>query len=109
LTDALNATLLTFNGNEMMLQNDMGNTKIQDSTTGNIMGLRDGFVPIGMKEYGGILYIASYNINTKEGEIGTIPSPVFNYTADSMKIKDFQPYCIMAGDASLYTGYTLID
>jgi hypothetical protein len=39
----------------------MGNTMIQDSTTGNIMGLRDGFVPVGMKEYGGILYIASYN------------------------------------------------
>lgn len=53
---------------------------IQDSTTGNIMGLRDGFVPVGMKEYGGILYIASYNQNTKEGELGTIPSPVINYT-----------------------------
>jgi hypothetical protein len=28
LTDALNATMLTYNGNEMMLQNDMGNTLI---------------------------------------------------------------------------------
>lgn len=53
---------------------------IQDSTTGNIMGLRDGFVPVGMKEYGGILYIASYNQQTKEGELGTIPSPLINYT-----------------------------
>ena len=26
LTDALNATLVTYNGNEMILQNDMGNT-----------------------------------------------------------------------------------
>ena len=26
LTDALNATMITYNGNEMMLQNDMGNT-----------------------------------------------------------------------------------
>lgn len=58
----------------------MGNTMIQDSTTGNIMGLRDGFVPVGMKEYGGILYIASYNQKTGEGQLGTIPSPVFNYT-----------------------------
>lgn len=109
LTDALNATLITYNGNEMMLQNDMGNTKIQDSTTGNIMGLRDGFVPLGMKEYGGILYIASYNLNTKEGELGTIPSPVFNYTADAMKTKGFQPYCIMSGESPLYDGETLID
>ena len=109
LTDALNATLITYNGNEMMLQNDMGNTKIQDSTTGNIMGLRDGFVPLGMKEYGGILYIASYNLNTKEGELGTIPSPVFNYTADTMKTKGFEPYCVMSGESPLYDGETLID
>lgn len=58
----------------------MGNTMIQDSTTGNIMGLRDGFVPVGMKEYGGILYIASFNPQTQEGQLGTIPSPVINYT-----------------------------
>lgn len=58
----------------------MGNTMIQDSITGNIMGLRDGFVPVGMKEYGGILYIASFNPQTQEGQLGTIPSPVINYT-----------------------------
>ena len=34
--DALNATLITYNGNEQMLQNDMGNTRIQDAKTGNI-------------------------------------------------------------------------
>jgi hypothetical protein len=28
LSDALNATMVTYNGNEMMLQNDMGNTLI---------------------------------------------------------------------------------
>ena len=82
ITDALNATFLTQNGNELMLQNDMGNTTIQDATTGNIMGLSPGFVPVGMKEHGGILYIASYNPSTKEGELGTIPSPLFNYTYD---------------------------
>ena len=53
----------------------MGNTLIQDTQTGNVMGLSEGFVPVGMKEYGGVLYIASYNPDTKEGEIGTIPSP----------------------------------
>ena len=80
LTDALNATLITFNGNEMMLQNDMGNTRIQDSTTGNIMGLSEGFIPVGMKEYGGIMYIASVN-NQGVGEIGTIPSPIYTLTS----------------------------
>ena len=75
LTDALNATLLTYNGNEMMLQNDTGNTRIQDSATGNIMSLSPGFIPVGMKEHGGIMYIASVN-KEGEGEIGTIPSPI---------------------------------
>lgn len=79
LTDALNATTITFNGNEMILQNDMGNTLIQDTATGNVMGLSDGFVPVGMKEYGGVLYIASMNPSTGEGELGTIPSPKINY------------------------------
>lgn len=53
----------------------MGNTLIQDSATGNIMGLSPGFIPIGMKEHGGIMYIASVN-KEGEGEIGTIPSPI---------------------------------
>jgi len=84
MTDALNATVLTFNGNEAILQNDMGNTKIEDSTTGHIMSLRDGFIPVGMKEHGGILYIASYNPTTNQGELGTIPSPLFNYTYNTI-------------------------
>ena len=51
LTDNLNGTLITYNGNEFSLQNDMGNVY----TT----RLSDGFYPIGMTEYGGILYIVS--------------------------------------------------
>lgn len=86
LTDALNATFLTYNGNEGILQNDMGNTRIQDANTGNIMGLREGFVPIGMKEHGGVLYIASVN-NKGEGEIGTIPSPIIrDFLKDKQRI-----------------------
>lgn len=83
LTDALNATLVTNNGQEYMLQNDMGNSKIEDSLTGNVMGLRGGFIPLGMKEHGGILYIASYNQETGEGEIGTIPSPNITFTENT--------------------------
>ena len=87
--DALNATLITYNGNEQMLQNDMGNTKIQDAKTGNIMGLREGFIPRGIKEHGGIMYIASINKEGK-GEIGTIPSPVIKYNQKkSIDPKDF--------------------
>jgi hypothetical protein len=67
--------MITFNGNEMMLQNDMGNTLIQDSATGNIMGLTPGFIPTGLKEHGGIMYITSVN-KDGVGEIGTIPSPI---------------------------------
>lgn len=87
--DALNATLITYNGNEQMLQNDMGNTKIQDAKTGNIMGLREGFIPLGIKEHGGIMYIASINKEGK-GEIGTIPSPVIKYNQKKyIKPQDF--------------------
>ena len=80
LTSALNATIITGNGNEGLLQNDMGNTLIKDSITGNIMSLSNGFIPLGMKERGGVLYIASYNPETNEGELGTIPSPIIHYT-----------------------------
>ena len=50
------------------------------------MGLREGFIPVGLEEHGGIMYIASVN---KEGvgEIGTIPSPIIKYTKD----KDEEP------------------
>jgi hypothetical protein len=40
------------------------------------MGLSEGFIPVGLKEHGGIMYIASVNKEGK-GEIGTIPSPVY--------------------------------
>ena len=91
----------------MMLQNDMGNTKIQDSTTGNVMGLRDGFIPLGMKEHGGILYIASYNLNTKEGELGTIPSPVFNYIY-SDSAKEINSFANLPMSGNSFSGTTLI-
>jgi len=75
LTDCKNGTLLTFNGNEMMLQNDMGNTTLLDES-GNDVQLKEGYFPIGVKEYGGIMYIVSTNnINT---EIGSFPGPKFS-------------------------------
>lgn len=75
LTDALNATLVTMNGNEMVLQNDMGNTRVENAK------LPPGYIPIGMKEYGGIIYIACYNPLTNKGQIGCFPSPQRQKTA----------------------------
>lgn len=87
LTDALNATLITYNGNEMLLQNDMGNTLIQDSKTGHIMGLSEGFIPVGLKEHGGIMYIASVN-KDGVGELGTIPSPILTLSLKNIELSD---------------------
>ncbi len=69
LSDCLNGTIITYNGNEFTLQNDMGNTKLNESK------LPQGSIPLGMKEYGGILYLALYNPITNMCEVGSIPSP----------------------------------
>ena len=69
LTDALNATFITYNGNESILQNDMGNVEIKNAL------LKSGYVPVGMKEHGGIVYVAAYNPDTKCGQVGSFPSP----------------------------------
>ena len=73
LTDCVNGTFVTFNGDELILQNDAGNTKILIPNTGEYVKLSEGFHPIGVKEYGGILYIVSSNGN--EIEFGSYPSP----------------------------------
>lgn len=80
MTNCLNGTNITFNGNELVLQNDSGNTVLKyeyidsngDKQSVDVK-LEDGYVPVGLKEYNGILYIASVN---KEGdcEIGSYPS-----------------------------------
>lgn len=69
LTDCLNGTLITMNGNEVILQNDMGNRRVNNAF------LPPGYEPVGMKEYGGIIYIAAYNPITNKSQIGSFPSP----------------------------------
>lgn len=69
LTDALNATFVTYNGNESILQNDMGNVEIKHAL------LKAGYIPVGMKEHGGIVYVAAYNPKTGKGQVGSFPSP----------------------------------
>lgn len=69
LTDCINGTIITYNGNEYILQNDMGNYQLKNSV------LTPNYIPIGIKEYAGIIYIVSYNPIDKLTEIGSYPSP----------------------------------
>lgn len=69
LSDALNATIITSSGNEFILQNDMGNRRVNNAF------LPSGYEPVGIKEYGGIIYIAAYNPITNKSQIGSFPSP----------------------------------
>ena len=72
LSDALNATYITMNGNEVVLQNDMGNRRVDNAY------LPAGYEPVGIKEHGGIIYIAAYNPITHRSQIGSFPSPERN-------------------------------
>ena len=69
MSDALNATFVTMNGDEVILQNDMGNRRIEDAY------LPPGYEPVGIKEHGGIIYIAAYNPITNRSQLGSFPSP----------------------------------
>lgn len=68
MTDCLNGTIVTYNGNEFALQNDLGNYKFEHGS------LKEGFVPVGIKEHANVLYIISYNPISNEVEIGSFPS-----------------------------------
>lgn len=70
LTDNLNGTIITYNGNEYSLQNDMGNYELK------YCKLPANYIPVGIKEYGDILYITSYNPLDGHVEIGSYPSPL---------------------------------
>ncbi len=78
LTHALNATFLTFNGNETSLQNDMGNARVETAF------LPEGYIPVGTCEYGGIIYIVSYNPLEDKSQIGCFPSPERNVSSDEL-------------------------
>ncbi len=114
LTDNLNGTFLTFNGDELSLQNDAGNTRIPVPDTGDSVKLSDGFYPLGMKEYGGVLYIVSGkkgvndegNLDPKfdEIEFGSYPSPELA----SYDTFHGEKTVVLAGDKStLYKSYVI--
>ena len=78
VTNCLNGTLLTYNGNENVLQNDMGNGRVETAY------LPEGYVPVGTAELGGIIYIVSYNPIISKCQIGCFPSPERNITSDEI-------------------------
>lgn len=78
LTNCLNGTLITYNGNENALQNDMGNGRVETAY------LPEGYIPLGVAELGGIIYIVSYNPLKDKCQIGSFPSPERNITSDEI-------------------------
>lgn len=83
VSNALNATLVTMNGNENALQNDMGNGRVETAY------LPEGYIPLGTAQLGGIIYIVSYNPLIDKCQIGSFPSPERNVTTDKFSaIKD---------------------
>ena len=93
LIGALNATFITKNGNEVVLQNDVGNASVDKAQ------LPAGYVPLGAKEHGGIIYVASYNPLTDESQIGCFPSPQRNFaTTSNDNIKDIGSLCSYVGE-----------
>ena len=80
LTSALNATLITYNGNEFSLQNDMGNGRVETAR------LPEGYIPVGSCELGGIIYVASYNPITNKSQLGSFPSPERNVSSEEQNL-----------------------
>ena len=78
MTSALNATIITFNGNEYILQTDMGNGRVETAY------LPAGYVPVGMVEFGGVIYVASYSPFLNRGQMGSFPSPERNISTDEI-------------------------
>ncbi len=78
LINCLNGTLVTYNGNEGVLQNDMGNGRVHTAY------LPEGYIPLGTAELGGIIYIVSYNPLIKKCQIGSFPSPQRNIAVNNL-------------------------
>jgi hypothetical protein len=71
LTDCVNGTFITFNGDELALQSSIGNEELTQ--------LSDGFYPLAMKEHGGVVYIISGRKPTGSN-IATVYTAGANYS-----------------------------
>lgn len=97
LSNALNATLITYNGNEMSLQNDMGNARVESAY------LPEGYVPVGTCEFGDIIYIVSYNPLKNKSQIGCFPSPERNISSKEISnLKTTLSSSDLAKDGTIY-------
>ena len=83
LASCLNGTLVTFNGNEYVLQNDLGNGRVETAY------LPENYVPLGTASYGGIIYIVSYNPKDNKCQIGSFPSPERNISSDEIGSENY--------------------
>ena len=92
LTDNLNGTFITYNGNELTLQNDVGNI-FKSSIT-------PGFCPIGIAEYGGIAYIVSIKPNNKTISIKLKESSKYSTRTEVERLK--KQLALLGYDASSY-------
>jgi hypothetical protein len=64
----------------------MGNRRVDHAF------LPAGYEPVGIKEYGGVIYVASYNPITNRSQIGSFPSPerrISEVDDDSLGIKNY--------------------
>jgi len=94
LTDCLNGTVITYNGSEFVLQNDMGNAIVETAS------LKRGYVPIGLKEYNGIIYVVSFNPLSNRMEIGSFPSPERDFNGEDFDTAEFEREgCVLSVDA----------
>jgi hypothetical protein len=97
LTDCLNGTTITYNGKEFVLQNDMGNAIVETAS------LKRGYIPIGLKEYNGIIYVVSYNPLENRVEFGSFPSPERDFSGDDFDGADYQVEGCVLTSSDFYT------
>jgi hypothetical protein len=101
LTDNLNGTIITYDGNEYSLQNDRGNYPLQ------YCKLKPNYIPVGVKEYADTLYIVSYNPLDNTTEIGSYPSPLeissSNENRDAVNIESLISQSKKDKDSQNYT------
>ncbi|MCS7317147.1 MAG: hypothetical protein NZZ41_02340 [Candidatus Dojkabacteria bacterium] len=115
-TYAENITFVSHAGNELILQNEKGNILRAK--------VKENYVVLGVKEYGGIAYIVSAETIdgkfTGRGEIGSFPSPDYeNYTLESCigapspdncnrrgkMTQDYRPFMNYSGGANKIGSY----
>lgn len=99
LTDNLNGTFITYNGNEFCLQNDRGNIFKTELTSG--------FVPIGIKEHNGVLYIVS--VNEFVTEIGTFPGIEDWNIKEGVLDSNYHPLHNLSIESEVYVIYSAWD